>query len=367
MRYIVVFFILVFSFVANQAQNDDFVFKFVTAKSLLSEGNTSKAIPILQDLIKKQPENLNLHYLLGVCYTEEPIVTDKSIFHLEKSLKNVVLDYEPGSYNEKRTPIFVYYFLTIAYSQNHLCEKSKEAYHYFSSLYGEGRSDFYVFDAKKWADKCKEIPKKEEIKTIVPVVVAAKKIEQEETITTKKINYTTSSSLYGVQIGAFSKLVPVYKFQHVKNVEAFMDNNGMIRYVIGHFSFRKQAETLLEAVKEAGYPDAFIVDVNKEKKFSEEVVAYNNQSIKSKVSHAPLEYRVQIGAFKDSIPYELSKKYLVVEDIEEYKQGELTVLTSGRFRTYEEAVIHKSAMLAIEIPKAFIVRFQGDRKVVEDD
>ena len=56
-------------------------------------------------------------------------------------------------------------------------------------------------------------------------------------IVTKKVEYTARSPLYAVQIGAFSRLVPMWKFEGLNNVDAFMDRMGTIRYVMGHFNY----------------------------------------------------------------------------------------------------------------------------------
>lgn len=379
LKHILCIGLLVFSVKTTWAQGlDDFEYKraFDKVRNHLLDGNTSEALPMLEELTEKYPNNSNINYLLGVCYTELPDVNDFSIYYLERASKNVSLDYTANSYLEQRAPVFLYYFLTVAYSQNKLCRKAENAFFQFHSLYGSHKEDFYVKDARSWVKKCElpdelkvaetsaqkvfveEIPK--EVKPMVEEIESVKK----STIT-KKVEYSTLRSLFGVQVGAFSRLVPIYKFEGVKNVEAFMDQEGMIRYVIGHFSMRSQAESLLKIVKEAGYPDAFIVDVNKEKKYSEELVIYNDRSL-----HKPTDvkkdvtFSVQIGAFKDSIPFELASKYLLIENIREMPQEDLTILLSGDFKNYDEAFQYKNELLQLGIPGVFITAFRGNEKVV---
>jgi len=359
MRLLIAIFFLSCLFSA-QADDKYFQGRFNTAKSYLAEGKTAEALPIFQQLVDIDPTNSNLHYLLGVCYTEESIITDKSIVHLEKSIKNVSIEYDPSSYKERRTPIFVYYFLVVAYSQNKLCEQSQEAYQYFVSVYGKSEKDFYIKDAKEWVKKCTEKILAREDKPIK----TTEKPKYNGEIVTKTIVYTTSSPLYGVQVGAFSRLVPVYEFENVKNVEAFMDKNGVVRYVIGHFRIRKQAETLLSVVKKASYPDAFIVDVNSERKYRKEVVSVDNQSLKKKPLKPKVDFKVQIGAFQDSIPGWLAEKYLQVDGIEETDEGDLTVLTSGLFPHYEEAATYREELLQLGIPGAFVVAYNRQNQKV---
>jgi hypothetical protein len=72
-----------------------------------------------------------------------------------------------------------------------------------------------------------------------------------------------------LQVGpiAFIFMV-VFVFKSIKNIDAFMDKDGLIRYVVGHFSFQSQAESLLKYIREQGFADAFVVNVNNEKKYT---------------------------------------------------------------------------------------------------
>lgn len=348
-----------------KSQDGDYQVVFEQARNYLLEGHTDKALPLLKDICDKYPSNANINYLLGVCYTESEIISTQSIKHLEKAAQNVSMEYSPSSYLEKRAPVFVYYFLVVAYSQNRLCEKSVEAFYKFQDSYPKGNQDYYIEDAKSWAEKCAALEFEAEmaIDTVASIDTVSKSAE-DLLITTKEVNYTTTSPIYAIQVGAFSRFVPVYDFKGLKNVEAFMDKNNTLRYVIGHFTFLRQAETLLKVVKDAGYQDAFIVDVNKEKKYSQEIISVNNQSIKKRIKlDLDLDFSVQIGAFKDSIPASLAAKYLSVEGINERPQNELTVLTSGSFKTYKEAIRYKEQLLDLGIPGAFIVAFKDGEKV----
>ncbi|MCI5058948.1 MAG: SPOR domain-containing protein [Flavobacteriales bacterium] len=355
----------------SKAQDSDYQISFEQARNYLLEGHTDKALPILKGIADKFPSNANVNYLLGVCYTEEDIITKQSIYHLEKAAQNVSLDYSPSSYLEKRAPVFVYYFLVVAYSQNRMCEKAVESFYKFQDNYTKGNEDYYIEDAKSWAEKCAAMEFENDSSNMVAVdtVNKAELPKEDLKITTKEVNYTTSSPIYAVQVGAFSRFVPVYDFNGLKNVEAFMDHNNTLRYVIGRFTFLRQAETLLEVVKEAGYGDAFIVDVNKERKFSQEVISVNNESIKRKkvIKEMGVDFSVQIGAFKDSIPASLAAKYLSVEGIKERMQENLTILTSGSFKTYKEAIRYKEQLLDLGIPGAFVVAFKEDKKIALTD
>lgn len=334
-----------------------FIEKFNQGKNYFILNETRLALPLFQELYNQQPFNSNINYLLGICYTEEEPLSGKSIFHLEKAVKDVSTDYDASSFSEKRTPVFVYYYLTIAYSQNGRCENAKKAKNYFHTLYGIEKHDYYIFDAERWVKKCKEYEVENN-----STGAAKPDSDSVKDIITKNIDYTTNVPLYGIQVGAFSRFVPVYEFKGLKNVEAFIDSKGMVRYVIGNFVLKQQAETLLKTVQEAGYKDAFLVDVNKEKKFSEELVIVNNVSIVNN-NIKKVNFKVQIGAFHESIPQQIAKIYLELDGIEEKIENNFTILSIGNFSTYEDAERYKNKIVALGIPDAFIVAFSENKKI----
>jgi len=143
-----------------------------------------------------------------------------------------------------------------------------------------------------------------------------------------------------------------------------MDNDGVLRYIIGHFGFKNQAASLLKIIKETGYNDAFIVDVNKTSRFTNEVVIVDNMSFKANI-RGKIDYRVQVGAFKDrdSIPNELVKLYLQLDGLANNPEGELTAITSGNFESYEAASQHKKNILELGIPGAFVVAYNEGHKI----
>lgn len=356
---------------------DDFEYRreFDRVRNYLLDGQTHQALPMLQSMVEKYPNNSNLNYLLGVCYTESPEVTDMSIYHLEKARKDVSPDYSANSYLEQKAPVFLYYFLVVAYAQNKLCRKAEDAFFQFHSLYGSYKEDFYVSDARLWVKKC-EIPEELQLAETKTQTAFEKQSTERNTpqpqevesgkrsYVTKPVEYSTNRPLYGVQVGAFSRVVPVYKFEGLKNVEAFLDHEGFIRYVVGHFSSRSQAESLLKIIRSAGYKDAFIVDVNKEKVFSEELVIYNEKSIHKKEDKVEnIDFSVQIGAFRDSIPGELAQKYLLIDDIREMPQDNLTILLTGSFKSYADAQSQKDQLIQMGIPGAFVVAFKNGQKI----
>lgn len=379
-----------FSTISYMKGNDmsDFRDKFYKAKSYLAGGLIDKALPLYKELYNADSTNSNISYLLGVCYTEVKSATFKSIYHLERGAQDISTDYNPGAYLESSAPIFTWYYLTIAYSQNGLCQKAITAAHKFKELYGAHKNDFYTKDATRWVARCNAEPKKTNVPLedeTIPISAQEKVTEEvvdvplkdetipisEQKVITKNVDYETKTPLYGVQVGAFSRLVPIWKFDNLSNVDAFMDNESMIRYVIGHFTFVSQANILLKAVWKASYNDAFIVDINSIKKkddqrYKEAIVSVDDVSFKAKV-RGKVDYRVQIGAFKESIPEDLVQLYLRLEGIKENTHNNVTSLTIGSYDDYKGASIKRRELMDFGIPGAFVVAYNYDRKIPVDE
>ena len=348
--------------------------QFDLARNYLLESRTQRAIPILEKLAKEYPKNANISYLLGICLTESDDLTDMSIYYLEKAKPKVTNKYAPNSHLETRAPIFLYYFLVVAYSQNRLCREAYTSFKEFRSFYGEQKRDFYISDALRWVEACST---PEEMKTMEVAgeqtmdlevsqertIKKEKQVSKKRSYITKKLDYSISSSIYSIQVGATSKVIPVYKFEGLKNINAFMDDKGKIRYVMGRFTNKKGAESLLKVVKEKGYPDAFIVDINKERKYKEELVIYNEVSLKKKreIPHNVF-FSVQIGAFRDTIPFDLAVKYTEIDHIRELVQDDITVMASGDFKNYNEATKYKDQLKLLGIPGCFVIALKDGVK-----
>ncbi len=377
----------------GQTSEKEFQFRFNLAKHELSHRKMKSALPTLMELYEMDSTNSNINYLIGVCFVEADIVTKQSIRHLNKATNDIVVDYNSDSYTERNAPVYVYYYLSIAYSQNNLCDSAIMARDQFMEIYTY-QDPYYPNESEKWILSCQTEPKlansdlsfmlkdkdiREPIKSapvLDPVSIAdanqtetgkptkteVKAPKKPSKVLTKNVEYTTKMPLYGVQVGAFKEIMPVHRFPDLKNVDAFVDKDGWVRYVMGHFSYRSQAESLKEVIKKAGYPDVFIVDVNNEKKYAESVVSIDDISLRSVIS-GPIEFKVQLGVFEDKLPESIAENYLKVSHIEEHRNNGLTYITSTAYPTYSQAMQAKDQYVKIGVSDAFIVAFNKKKKI----
>ena len=370
----------------EKKQESDFQKNFNIAKRHLSNREISDALPYLLYLNQKNPKNANLKYLIGFCYVELEIINPKTIELLTEASNKMSLEYNPNTIEEQRVPIYVYYYLSIAYAQNKECELAEKNRDIFMDIYPYDDL-YYPDESMRWIKNCGSMnaqpeqmplpnfpdfkpfvsPKKVKPLATKPEgsVQKTKLVTQEpkttQEIKTQRLEYSTQSPLYGVQLGAFKEAVPVSRFSELKNVDAFMDKSGWIRYVVGHFSIYSQAEKLQKIIQEKGYTDAFVVNVNQEKKFGDEVVSVNNVNIKANAI-GKVEYRIQIGAFNEQIPTESAELYFKIEGIEEHREQEVTYLTVGKFKTYAEAKAYSQGIIDVGLIDAFVIAISGEKK-----
>ncbi len=328
--------------------NEKFAKRFDEAILHMGKAEMPEALAVLKELYKEDSSHCYIQYLMGVCFTEQNPPDPLSYYYLEKATENILVDYALFSYKERRAPVFTYYYLVKAYTQHGKCAQAEKAFENFHLLYGIEKYDYFVVNAESLIQACinKDFSKSEKRKNLV----------------TKYTDFTLTAPLFGVQIGAFSELIPIHEFNNLRNVEAYIDSLGTIRYIIGHFPMKRDAQSLLNAVREKGYKDAFITNVNVPKKFEEEIIIVNNQSFQKKLE-GNIEFRVQIGAFKDSIPDWLAKIYLQIEGIREIKDENFTSLQVGPFQYYEEAELNKNKLIVSGIPGAFVMAFNDGKAV----
>ncbi|MBD79722.1 MAG: hypothetical protein CL840_12465 [Crocinitomicaceae bacterium] len=424
MKYTFLIAIIVYGLSTTQAQefkNKSYSEHFKAAKLLIANNKEEEAVPVLEELYSRDNENSNVAYLLGLCYVKSFKNINKAIKLLEDAKENYTRSYDRTSLTERDVSEYVYYYLIIAYSLKGDCPKTIETLNSFYKIYSY-EDEWYLVDGQKWYRDCGKHKWKEDedsivtpkelldtnivmpekpadtLKTAEPVLegIATEKTEVETPkaiavaatpvknirpyherlrrvgeaggpeVMTREKTYTTPTSLYGVQVGAFIRPRFSNDFNGLKNVEVYIDNNGVFRYVIGSFVYRSQAEKLLKYVLEKGYKDAFIVDINATQNYQEEVIRVNNESIKREITGS-IEFKVQIGAFKEEIPDDIMKIFLQFDNIEKKIQGELSIFTLGSFSNYEIASAWCQNVKESGVPDAFVIALNEGHKISIED
>ncbi len=199
----------------------------------------------------------------------------------------------------------------------------------------------------------------------------------------------TQELFYTVQIGVYKN--PVSR-EALKNLSPIYEDHsyGFIRYLLGKFADRKTAEAEKNKVVAAGITDAFVSAYYKGKKITlaeaANIEALNpnavikssdniesrgatntQQTVVSNVDVQNLYFKVQVGLFKDKVPFDIAAKFVQVAgtyglDQEQDNNG-ATIYYAGKFKSYEEAQKCKNDLINQGFNDAFIIATDGKQRV----
>lgn len=346
---------------AQDKKGQAFWDKFDEARLYIAKHNAGRSISILEELYAKDTLNPNVGYLLAVAKVIVGKEPKRAARLLEMADRNFDKLWDnPGV----GPPEHLFYYMILAYCRSGECSKAKEALVRLEEVFTSGNEflqddEYYLFDGRKWANLCKE-------PTVQMLEVPERLVKHDVKVKTQPHHYSTFSSLYGVQVAALLHPSMTRKFDGLKNLEVYVDMQGVYRYVIGSFNFKSQAEKMLEVVKGVGYADAFIVNITDEEKYPLEVVALDQRSPKAQI-RGEVDYSIQLAAFKESLPDELAQYYLMVDSISEVSLEDLTLLTVGHYKAYGHALERRDELRLMGFKDAFIVAFNEGRKIAIED
>ncbi len=324
----------------------------------LGQNKVKQASTLFEKLYKADSTNMNFAYLLGQSYARLDTNLGYTIYLLEKAEKKYSPNYVTRDFEERKVSEYVYYYLLMAYSLHGDCDKTISTLNKFYSIYSFS-NEFYLVEGQRYHRECK----KRYSKTIENEIAFEEPKKVEHWVSTKQISYTNKQPLYGVQIGATLEPKYTWEFKGVKNVEVYMDENGIYRYIIGKLLSPIAAKKLLSVIKDSGYPDAFVVNVKDKTKFSEKVVNMDNKPITDELV-GEVVFRVQVGAFKsDTIPDDLAYLFIELDSITEINDREWTYLLVGKFTEIGEARFYLELIKDIGVKDAFITAFNYSRKI----
>jgi hypothetical protein len=123
---------------------------------------------------------------------------------------------------------------------------------------------------------------------------------------------------------------------------------------------------MLDLVKSVGYADAFIVNTTTDERYPLKVVALHQRSPIAQI-RGNVDYRIQLAAFKQSLPDESAQYHLMIDSISEVSVDNLSLLTVGRFMSYGDAVVRRDEQRLMGFIDVFIVVINKGRKVSIED
>lgn len=362
-KFCLLFVCLSFAFASKGQDANDQAFwdKFDNARLYIAKHNAGRSIQTLEELYALDTLNPNVNYLLGVALTIVGKEAERAaqLFEIAQQHFDKLWD-NPGV----GPPEHLYYYKILAYCRVGNCHKAKENLEKLEAIFEQNEDfliedEYYLIDGRKWAGLCKEPD------SILPPITQ-RLVKHDLRVKTEPHRFSTASNLYGVQVAALLEPQMTRKLDGLKNVEVYVDMHGVYRYVIGSFTFRSQAEKMLALVKQQGYLDAFIVNITDYDRFPLEVVALDSKSPKAQI-RGEVDYRIQLAAFKESLPNESARLYLMIDSISSIEIDEMSVLTVGKFKSYGNAIIRRDEIRRMGFRDAFIIALNEGRKVPIND
>ena len=98
------------------------------------EGDYLEASYLFREGLKKEPNNANVKFLLGMCYNNIQGEEEKGIPYFKQATQNISLKYKGHKYSEKRSPHHAWFYLAEAYSKTNQMDEALAALNSFRDL-----------------------------------------------------------------------------------------------------------------------------------------------------------------------------------------------------------------------------------------
>jgi len=98
------------------------------------EEDYQEAQYLFQEVLKKEPNNANVKFLLGMCYNHIEGEEYKAIPYLIQATHNITPKYKGEKYTEKRAPHHSWFYLAEAYSKTNQMDDALDALNHFKDL-----------------------------------------------------------------------------------------------------------------------------------------------------------------------------------------------------------------------------------------
>jgi hypothetical protein len=184
-----------------------------------------------------------------------------------------------------------------------------------------------------------------------------------------------STLKYTVQLGVFNTPSAPIVLNTMNPLPASKVKEGKYRYTTMSFDDKKSADSVKDVAVKSGIADAFVVGVKYGK-----IVAVNNTTVKSNLSNkqkwndavkddlptADPVFKVQIGAFKNDIPYNIVEAYLSISDkgiTRKTDERGLHIFYAGSFNDLTSATALRREINSKGIKDAFVVVLQNGKRV----
>ena len=183
-----------------------------------------------------------------------------------------------------------------------------------------------------------------------------------------------AQNVYTVQVGVYKKPVSASQLKNLKPLYSEKTKSGFIRYTVGQYTDKQEALKQKARIRQLGISDAFVTFIKNRTRtlVNGEAPKQQIENTVSTTTETPalpksLDYRVQIGAYSETVPVEVVSSFLKMAEnnkLEHFIVNEdITVYTVGRFKSYQQAVLLKDKLIQKGLTDAFVIAYDGDRKI----
>jgi tetratricopeptide (TPR) repeat protein len=123
-----------FHFTARNQPAEDIKTMFLEAESYYLFEEYKDALPLYQKILAEDPENYNINYKIGICYLNDPYLSNKSVKYLEKAAAHIDPKCNQNSLREKYAPPEALFFLGNAYRVNNRLDEAVKMYKEFLEI-----------------------------------------------------------------------------------------------------------------------------------------------------------------------------------------------------------------------------------------
>jgi tetratricopeptide (TPR) repeat protein len=131
---VIILILAAFPFTAHNQPAEDIKTIFFEAESYYLFEEYKDALPLYQKILAEDPENYNINYKVGICYLNDPYLSNKSVRYLEKAAAHIDPKCNQNSLKERYAPPEALFYLGNAYRVNNRLDEAIEVYKEFLEI-----------------------------------------------------------------------------------------------------------------------------------------------------------------------------------------------------------------------------------------
>ena len=195
------------------------------------------------------------------------------------------------------------------------------------------------------------------------------------------------SKEFTIQVGVYRTANAPAAIASIKPLQTVPTNSNLYRFTTGRFSDYSTAESAKRLIVQSGIKDAFVVaykngvilnseGLTEANKKTDLVSQTNKSTVLGKGINSEVEnnqegliYKIQIGAYKNDVPYNMIESYLnIIENGISVKEDRgLHIFYVGNCKAFSDALALKAEIVSKGVKDAFIVALRDGKRIPISD